>query len=410
MVKLPPDDTDEPGDVEVHTPLDLESLARAMRKLEEDNVELRRELAAARLPAPAAAATPGPSSSTPMTFPPFVPPTGVNTPQLPTYSHQPPLVAQPVHHITYQLPRATNTAAPPDTFTGERTKALDFLRQLHRYFAGNPSAFGSDQQKINTALSYMKGGNAGPWSNVKTDMEIAGNPPFVSYADFTRQFLVAFGEADPQGSAIHRMKLLTQGGRSADEYIADFEALESLTGFNDIALVEEFQNGLRHGLLKDIYGVHPLPVTLMQWKAAASTLDNQHARFLERRKQSVQSTPSTSAASAKAPRAPAPPPAASVTHTPRTPDVVPMDVDRNQSTFRGRCFVCGQRGHKANERHTPAEVAAARQLEAQVRAILGNLTPTLLPPPPSNPAPAQADNTAPVPTPAPAAPSPGQDF
>ena len=245
---------------------------------------------------------------------------------------------------------------------------------------------------------------------MKTDAEIAGVNPFTSYADFTRQFLATFGEADPQGSAIHRMKLLAQGTRSADDYIADFEALESLTGFNDIALVEEFQNGLRHGLLKDIYGVHPLPVTLQQWKSAASTLDNQHARFLERRKQSAQSTSSTSTAPAKAPRTSAPPPAASATLITRAPDVIPMDVDRSQSTFRGRCFVCGQRGHKASERHSPAEVAAARQLEAQVRTILGNLTPTLLPTPPSNPVPAQAANAAPVPTPAPAAPSPGQDF
>lgn len=375
----------------------MQELMAALERLKADNDSLRQEVGALRASAPQpAAANPQPATAaytnlSASSFPPFVPPTTGNMPPLPSYSWQPPASAQPqpMNHITYQTSvRSSSTAAPPDAYAGDRDKANTFMRQLHRYFGGNPASFSTDQQKINCALSYMKSGNAGQWADLKTDEEIRGQTSFASYADFRVKFLARFGDPNEQRTAATKLAVLQQGSRTADEYIADFETFELTSGYNDVALLDKFEQGLRPALLKDVYSLKPMPVTLEEFKRAASDLDNQHQRYLARRNLlSPQSSTPTPASRPKPPRASASAPSpASVTpswagHAPavRTPDVVPMDVDANRSTFKGKCFVCGRFGHKAHEQHTQEEISAQRRLEARVRAILGNLTPELSP-------------------------------
>ena len=54
--------------------------------------------------------------------------------------------------------------ALPDSFDGTQSKIDSFLSQLGLYFSGKKKEFQDDQDKIIFALSYMKGGTAGPWA------------------------------------------------------------------------------------------------------------------------------------------------------------------------------------------------------------------------------------------------------
>ena len=69
---------------------------------------------------------------------------------------------------------ATSQAAPapnkykanlPDVFNGDVTLSKSFKRQLTIYFSARGNEFDDYQAKILFLLSYMRGGNAGPWAD-----------------------------------------------------------------------------------------------------------------------------------------------------------------------------------------------------------------------------------------------------
>ncbi|KZS92602.1 hypothetical protein SISNIDRAFT_387771, partial [Sistotremastrum niveocremeum HHB9708] len=53
--------------------------------------------------------------------------------------------------------------ATPEVFDGTTSKAQAFLAQLTLYFLAKHQELQNDAHKIIFALSYMKGGTAGPW-------------------------------------------------------------------------------------------------------------------------------------------------------------------------------------------------------------------------------------------------------
>ena len=63
-----------------------------------------------------------------------------------------------------QPPSKEIKIAPSDVFDGIQSQTDSFLSQLALYFTGKRGDFQNDQDKIIFALSYMKGGTAGPWA------------------------------------------------------------------------------------------------------------------------------------------------------------------------------------------------------------------------------------------------------
>jgi hypothetical protein len=60
--------------------------------------------------------------------------------------------------------------------------------------------FQDDQNKINFALSYMKGGTAGPWA-AEIVRQYQENPfVYKTWESFRKDLLVAFGDPDPSST------------------------------------------------------------------------------------------------------------------------------------------------------------------------------------------------------------------
>lgn len=65
-----------------------------------------------------------------------------------------------------------------------------------------------------------------------------------SFTLFLAEFRSAFGEISEQLRTETELLRLRQGSRSAAEYAASFRRLSSTTGYNDIALLGLFREGL----------------------------------------------------------------------------------------------------------------------------------------------------------------------
>lgn len=240
------------------------------------------------------------------------------------------------------VPRPTELRIrTPNDFDSERTQTNRFVTELTLYFGMNGSVYDTDEKKIAFALSYMNGGQAGPWKEMKV-AEFATAYP--TYTNFVVQLKEAFSAADAPGDARAKLKTLRQTG-TADEYISQFKTLiaaSEITG--DTARIDYFIDGLMPKLVERIYGMENVPTTINNWYSFASRFDNQWCRgkAIVNRSHDIRK-PAYQPRGNQQPR---------YTNT-RDPNA--MDIDRLNQTERtehmrkGLCFECHQTGHRASE-------------------------------------------------------------
>ena len=235
--------------------------------------------------------------------------------------------------------------APPDPFDGTLSNAETFLSQLLLYFTGKKHELPADSDKITFALSYMKGGTAGPWAKRKVREIVAFPSMNQTWDQFKEEFVSVFGDPDLAGTAREKMEHLKQGNQTADEYIAKFRELKEDTGYNDAALVDRFEKGLNSALVDKIYALPEMPQTLDHWVFWATKLDRQW-RKRETRKKAGSTSPIAKQLTRSSTPASAPPPRSAVAT--QLPQVVPMEVDAGKKNSRSIvCFKCRKTGHIA---------------------------------------------------------------
>src|SRR6202453_221644 len=248
----------------------------------------------------------------------------------------------------------------PDIYTGDRDKAKPFICQLWLYFEARGPEFPSVKRKVVFALSYMRGGTAGPWADnlidkIHDDDDMDRQFRFRTFSEFTAAFIERFGERDENAATRHKMTHLKQGSMTIDKLIAKFEELEYLTNYNDTAHIQEFKRICDPHIIDLLINKIPAPELLSEWKDQAATLDRQRRRRDEERKLMTSMThqPPTSANKPKPPFNLRPcwsdfkqsAPAAAKPPAPRK-DPNAMDVDAlRKSRGDGKCWKCGQLGH-----------------------------------------------------------------
>src|SRR5271156_3980662 len=169
--------------------------------------------------------------------------------------------------------------AVPSEFNGDRANTETFLRQVLLYLLARPYEFADDDTRVMFAMSYMKDGTAGLWADRKVDQYQLGKP-IPSWTEFIAQLRDTFGDPDRAGSAGLRMGNLSQGSKSADEYVQEFREVANLTLYNDEVHIDHFQQGLNHSLVEKIYSLPHMPADLEAWYKWVSKLDNQ-ARMIK---------------------------------------------------------------------------------------------------------------------------------
>jgi hypothetical protein len=238
--------------------------------------------------------------------------------------------------------------APPDVFDGNIKNTDAFLSQLALYFNGKKVE--DDGDKVIFALSYMKGGTAGPWAKLKVK-EFGKTGVAQDYDSFIAELVSTFGDPDPATTARHKMDLLKQGSNTADQYISSFREIKDDTGYNDSALVEMFERGLNSSLVDKIYNLPEMPTTLLGWFQWSSKLDRQwRQREAKKKTFSLPSSqrPAAMVRPARAFNSAFPPQNQSPPTNTKDNNVVPMEVDSGWKRVKSViCYKCRKLGHIA---------------------------------------------------------------
>lgn len=306
--------------------------------------------------------------------------------------------------IMTQAPAAPPIAAPrfkialgtPTVFTGVRNeKGLydpqprDWTRNIRKYLMAQEQESGmtlAEHRKILIAATFLdksattwyeqESHKAGLLIDARNDDPSlpAYDGPFSTFDSFLAAILTQFEDVDFRKTAIHRIKTLKQEGRTAEDYVREFKEWAEGTGFDDGALVEWFQMGLKPALVSKVKGQgRSRPETLDGWIQDAMIFDRQW-REDHPESHTSRSTSSTSS------RAPAPP--SSHSSLPRSPNfwpprsntsfrpwgaqapspsvprsssgVQPMDIDAVTQDTR-MCYKCGKTGHISRFCRTPVD-------------------------------------------------------
>ena len=146
-----------------------------------------------------------------------------------------------------------------------------------------------------------------------------------------------------------KIKGVAQKNETADDYIVRFMEYETLTGFGDVTLVNQFKKGLNYNLLSKIYALPNMPTTLDEWKSWASKFDRQLREL--RQNQEVALPPRRRFGTASY---------STSTPLPRTTGSAPIKREPDTTThirpFQGQrrplsqveCYRCGMHGHYAS--------------------------------------------------------------
>jgi hypothetical protein len=163
----------------------------------------------------------------------------------------------------------------PDTFDGsDVTKLRPFLVQCRLNFIDRPSAFASDETKVNYALSFLKG-TALNWFEPYL-LEGGNLPPplFLSdYAAFCAELHANFGPLDPVGSAESKLETLRmRNDTDISKYVVTFNQLATQVNWDSNALRHAFYCGLSDRIKDKIWPVGK-PADLLGMKELAQNID-----------------------------------------------------------------------------------------------------------------------------------------
>uniref|UniRef100_A0A8C6XAX4 CCHC-type domain-containing protein n=1 Tax=Naja naja TaxID=35670 RepID=A0A8C6XAX4_NAJNA len=226
-------------------------------------------------------------------------------------------------------PRRKCPVAVPDKFSGQPEMFPAFMGQCQLFMAMRLEDFPDDRARVGFVISLLSG-SAARWAGFWQHMRLMYEDPIRTQ------------------TAARRIKDLRQGKRPLQDYIAEFRLLCMDSTWNDVALLDAFQDGLSDELQDELVRVEA-PPTLDALVVQCLCID---AR-LQRRKtrHPIQESPSVSVPPHPAPTVPR------VTPSFVTMAAEPMELgaartrlttqERTQRRQGGLCLYCGEPGHFA---------------------------------------------------------------
>jgi len=165
---------------------------------------------------------------------------------------------------------------PPQEFFGKRKEVSSFLAQCEIVFKADQSHFQQDENKLYTAVSYLRG-DAFKWFEAVT----REHGPFVEYSKFSESLKATFGnytEVSPD-KAMHDLIKCRQTA-SVQSYVTAFQLKASRlpTSTNDHTKMFHFKDGLKKQIRDFINNLRPQPISLTElMKIATEYDDNIHS-------------------------------------------------------------------------------------------------------------------------------------
>lgn len=165
----------------------------------------------------------------------------------------------------------------PEKFDGTPENAVPFTQACEFYF----SAKGENdiQQRITFALTKIKGGTnnmATVWANQQRALLLETPNIYANWTAFCTVLHEHFQLQNDSAEAIHQIRTLEMGSGSAKDYSTMFKTYQVRSGYNEVALIEEYHCRLHKTLEERCWMTYPKPAKLSKWITRAVDLDKEY--------------------------------------------------------------------------------------------------------------------------------------
>ena len=167
---------------------------------------------------------------------------------------------------------ATLTVAVPPTFDGSREKVVGFINTCHLYARARLEGV-DNKGRINWVLSYIQGGMAETWKDNVLDEIAKGTLDMETMEELFEKMREEFGEFDKESRKADKLRLLTQGSKTCDEYVQEFRRAARGSRYEGRALIDEFKRGLNGTIKRKLAEAESLSSTITEWQERAVKLD-----------------------------------------------------------------------------------------------------------------------------------------
>ena len=99
---------------------------------------------------------------------------------------------------------------------------------------------------------------------------------FPTWGAFTQMLRDHFVLRGVMETSVENMRNLEIGSSTYKEYSVLFKGYASQSGYNEVALIEEYKRGLNKKLWEKMYNLVPMPTDLGGWINQSNTLDKQY--------------------------------------------------------------------------------------------------------------------------------------
>ncbi|EGN96985.1 hypothetical protein SERLA73DRAFT_75828 [Serpula lacrymans var. lacrymans S7.3] len=272
--------------------------------------------------------------------------------------------------------------AKPEPCDGNKKKFQNFFKSLQLHFRANPEYFRIEANKIKKMLAEER-----------TDVEEMEQ--LESWARFESMLKEHFQDAFEEERSKYEIMYLKQGTLTVQKYFVKFEATRRRAGYNvkgnEQSLITLIRNNINAPLIKQIIYPGNIPKTYTEWKTRIITNDQLWSRpndqlwrdQAENERMMKGMAGSSSGSGNQGPNGRYRGEGASEkkaktveerkdgTGTTYGGAGQRMEVDKAKYQAEGRCFKCGEKGHRAQDHKE--EGSAATKLKFNLCAILGGM-------------------------------------
>ena len=146
----------------------------------------------------------------------------------------------------------------PSDFNGDKSEFKEWRRQLFAYIRDPRNRVQSDNERIDIAISYMRGTKVKGWvQNYSDDHFNDTNETWdVSWKDFKDALNAAFLDKGRVQNAQERLEHLQQEKKTAEEFFNEFEILLHDTGYkkDDPYVIRLIEMNVNQKIIDQIYG------------------------------------------------------------------------------------------------------------------------------------------------------------